>query len=168
LREQCQLWVVGREDETEADPMAHLFTKHYVEGGLETLLAHIAELQKLRDACGGLGIDITDAQFARVIILSMPTPSWDPVVGALAGVLDPKIVISQLNTKWSRRQGLTSTGKDSNMVFQTGTQPKCENCNKLGHVKAKCWARGGGQEGQYLRRYNSQTSNTSTPSWTLR
>jgi len=62
-----------------------------VEGGTETLPAHIAELQKLREACRGLGVDITDAQFTRVITLSMPTPSWDPVIGTLGGVLDPKV-----------------------------------------------------------------------------
>ena len=51
----------------------------------------------MREACGGLGIDITDAQFSRVIALSMPSPSWDPVMGTLEGVLDLKIVISHLN-----------------------------------------------------------------------
>jgi len=71
----------------------------------------------------------------------MPTPSWDPIVGTLGGVLDPKVVISHLNTKWSRRQGLTSTGKGSDVVFQTGTQLKCENCHQTGHIKAKCWAK---------------------------
>src|SRR5467141_2724715 len=43
-----------------------LWTKHYIEGGTETLPTHIAELQKLREACSGLGVDILDAQFARV------------------------------------------------------------------------------------------------------
>jgi len=71
----------------------------------------------------------------------MPTPSLDPVVGTLGGVLDPKVAISCLNTEWSRRQGLTSTGKGSDVVFQTGTQLKCENCHQTGHIKAKCWAK---------------------------
>src|SRR5882672_1957317 len=95
----------------QVDPIAQnlaqtrLRTKHYVEGGTETLPAHISELQKLREACAGLGMPVSDAQFAGVITLSMPTPSWDPVVGTLGGVLDPKVVISRLNTEWSRRQG---------------------------------------------------------------
>jgi len=54
------------------------------------------ELQKLREACTRLGMPVSDAQFAGVITLSMPTPSWDPVVGTLGGVLDPKVVISRL------------------------------------------------------------------------
>src|SRR5882724_2366098 len=44
---------------------------------------------------------------------------------------------SCLITEWSRRQGLTNIGKDANVVFQTSTRPKCENCNRTGHVKAK-------------------------------
>jgi len=152
----------------QVDPIAQnlaqtrLRTKHYVEGGTEMLPAHISELQKLREACARLGMPVSDAQFAGVITLSMPTPSWDPVVGTLGGVLDPKVVISRLNTEWSRRQGHASTGKSPDVVFQTGTRPKCENCHRTGHVKAKCWAKGGGQEGQYPKRYNSQTVNSIT------
>ena len=99
----------------QTDPIAQnlaqtrLCTKHFEEGGAETLPAHISKLQRLREVCGGLGVDVSDAQFAGVITLSMPTPSWDPIVGTLGGVLDPKVVISRLNTEWSRRQGLTST-----------------------------------------------------------
>ena len=75
--------------------------KHFIEGGTETLPTHIGELQRLRETCGGLGVEITDAQFVGVITLSMPTPSWDPVIGTLGGVLDPKVVISRLNTEWN-------------------------------------------------------------------
>jgi len=119
----------------QADPITqnlaqtHLHTKHFMEGSMESLPAHIAKLQRLREVCGGLGVDVMDAQFSRAITLSMPTPLWDPVIGTLGGVLDPKIVISHLSTEWSRRQGLTSSNKDSNVVFQTSSQLKCENCN---------------------------------------
>src|SRR5882724_11019899 len=64
-----------------------------MEDSTETLPAHIAELQKLREACGGLCVDITDAHFSGVISLSMLTPSWDPKIGTLGGVLDPKVVL---------------------------------------------------------------------------
>ena len=84
----------------QADPIAQnlaqtrLRMKHFIEGGAETLPTHISELQSLREACGGLGVEITDAQFAGVITFSMPTPSWDPVISTLGGELDPKVVIS--------------------------------------------------------------------------
>jgi len=93
-----------------------------LENGVETLPAHITELQRLREACGGQGVGIMDTLFTGVITLSMLTPSWDPVLGALGGVLDPKIVISCHNTEWSHRQGLMTNGKDSNIVFQTSSR----------------------------------------------
>jgi len=49
--------------------------KGFVEGISETLPAHIAALQILREACRGLGVDITDALFSGIITLFMLTPS---------------------------------------------------------------------------------------------
>src|SRR6266481_4906438 len=49
----------------QVDPIAQnlaqtcLHAKCYVEGGTETLLSHIVELQQLREACGGLGVNVT-------------------------------------------------------------------------------------------------------------
>jgi len=133
--------------------------------GRNTTHSHLQtdKLKRLREACRGLGVNITDTQFTGVIILSMPMPSWDPIVGTLGGVLDPRVIISHLNTEWSQRQGLTSISKNSNIVFQTNAHPKCENCNWTGHIKAKCWSKGGGQEGQYPKgfrgRNHTQASN---------
>jgi len=81
----------------QANPIArnlaqsHLHAKHYIEGGMETVPSHIAELQRLREMCRGLGVHILDAQFVGMITLSMPTPSWDPVIGTLGGILDPRL-----------------------------------------------------------------------------
>jgi len=144
----------------QADPIAQnlahacLHANCFTEGSTETLPAHIAELQRLREVCMGLGVSImgsqfTGSQFMGILMLSMPTPSWDPVVSTLGGLLDPKVIISRLNTEWSRRQGPTSADKDTNHVFQIRTKPKCKNCSCMGHTATKCWAKGGAQEGQY-------------------
>ena len=96
----------------------------------------------------------------------MLTPSWDPVIGTLGGVLDPKVIISRLNTEWRQHQGPISNDKDTNVVFQTSNKShlKCDNCGRPGHFKAKCWAKGGGQEGQYPEWFkgkrDSHTTNT--------
>jgi len=96
-------------------------------------------------------VGITDTLFAGVITLSMPMPSWDPMIGALGGILDPIVIILCLDTEWSRRQGITSTistSKDSNVIFQTASKSsfKCDNCNHTGHTKARCWEKGRGLE----------------------
>jgi len=97
----------------------------------DTLPSHIAELQWLRETWGGLGVDIMDAQFVGMIMLSMPMPSWDPVIGTLGGILDTKAVIWQLIMEWSWSQGFTLNNKDSNVIFQASRKStmKCENCN---------------------------------------
>ena len=78
-------------------------------------------------------------QFVDVITLSMPMPSWDPVIRTLGGILDLKIVISWLNMEWTWRQGLTSNNKDSNVVFQASRKltTNCENCNTTELVTPK-------------------------------
>jgi len=78
---------------------------------METSPGHIAELQRLREACGGLGMMVSDSHFTGIIMLSMPTPSWDPVITTLGGVLDPKVIILHLNTEWSQWQRPSSTNK---------------------------------------------------------
>jgi len=80
-------------------------------------------------------------------MLSMLTP-WDPVVGTLGRILDLKVITSHLNTQWSRRQRFINN-KGLNLVFQSRTKLRCQNCSQTSHTMAKCWAKGGGQEGQY-------------------
>jgi len=157
---------------TQADPIAQnlaharLHAKLFLEGNTETLPGHVAELQRLREACGGLGVTVTDSQFVGIIMLSMPTLSWDPVIGTLGGVLDPRVILSCLNMEWSWCQGAMTNNKDVNVVFQASSKmyQKCENCNRTGHTKVKCWAKGGRLEGQYPEWFkgkrNSRTSNT--------
>ena len=119
----------------QADPIAqnlthaHLHAQCFLEGNMETLPGNIMELQKLREACDGLGVTIMDSQFSGIIMLSMPTPAWDPVISILGRVLDQKVIISCLNTEWSWQQGPTSSKKDSNMIFQASSKPhvKCDN-----------------------------------------
>jgi len=134
--------------ESSSDTSLH---ENFHRRSTETLPVHITDLQRLREACRGLGVDITGPQFSGIIMLSMPTPSWDPVIGTLGGILDPNVVILHLSTEWSRRQGLISTGNNANVMFQTGfkTSLQCGNCNWMGHTKAIVRAKCSGQKGQY-------------------
>jgi len=90
----------------------------------ETLPGHIIELQRLREAMWRPRSGHYRRPICRSHYLIHAMPSWDPVIGSLGGILDPIVIISHLNTKWSRRQGLTSTistSKDSNVIFQTAS-----------------------------------------------
>jgi len=61
--------------------------KFFVEGRVDTLPGHIAKLQRLREACRGLGVDVTDTQFTGVTTLSMSMPSCDPVIGTVSRMI---------------------------------------------------------------------------------
>src|SRR5882724_1915568 len=69
--------------------------------------------------------------------------------------------------RMEQETGTTSADKDANLVFQTETQLKCKNCRRMGHTEPKCWAKGGGQEGQYPDWYegkkDAHTSDTVKP-----
>jgi len=134
----------------QADPIIHnlaqicLCTKNYMKEELRHYESHSWTPMAQR-VCGGLGVDISDAQFSGMIILSMSMPSWDPVIGTLGGILDPKVVISWLNMEWSQRQGLTLKKKDSMSYFRpVGNHSKMRNYNRTGHPKARCWEKGEG------------------------
>ena len=162
----------------QTDPIAqnlantHLLANQFIEGSTKTSPGHIAELWRLREACNGLGATITDSQFSGIIMLFILTPSWDPVVGTLGRILDPKVITSHLNTEWSRRQGLTKE-KNMNLVFQSRTKLKCQNCSQTSHTIAKCCAIGGGRECQYPEwpkgKRDSHTSDMGKPIvWSFR
>jgi len=99
-----------------ADPIAqnlthaHLHAKHFIEGNAETLPG-LSRTSKTKRILCSLGVTITTHSLPGIIMLSMLTPSWDPVIGTLGGVLDLRVVISCLNTEWTSDRS-TSSDKD--------------------------------------------------------
>jgi len=57
---------------------------------------------------------------------------------------------------------LTSNNKDRNVGNKS--LMKCDNCNQSGYMKVRCWAKGGGQEGQILNGSKARRTNT-PPKW---
>jgi hypothetical protein len=58
-------------------------------------------------------------------------------------------------------------GSDDAFVMTTASRQKkhdveCYNCHKRGHMKADCWAKGGGKEGQGPRRSDGAAARTSS------
>jgi len=126
--------------------LSHKFAQHAFiqknssKEGSETLLAHIAELQRLREACGGLGLDITDAQFLG-IILSMKLPSWNPMIRHPRR--SPRQIllyhISTLNG--AEDKDPLHLEKIEHSVSQS-IKPRCENCSRQDHIMEKCGKNG--------------------------
>jgi len=80
------------------------------------------------------------------------TPSWNPIIGTLEGVLDPKIVIS-CSSHWMEQETRTHPPaiRIQNMVSKQ-VLAKVRELQTSGHIKAKS-----GQRGAVKRQYPGET-----------
>ena len=127
---------------------------------------HLEKLQTLRTDLIGMGADPGDENFTAIILGSLP-PSYDPYLSAITATstilgktLSPDDLIRGLNEEADRRSLKNKSKKDDrDIAFSAGERKgghkkgsaksniECYNCHKKGHVKADCWAKGGGKEG---------------------
>ncbi|KAJ7907510.1 hypothetical protein B0H13DRAFT_2332328 [Mycena leptocephala] len=103
----------------------------------------------------GMGADPGDDNFTAIILGSLP-PSYDPYLSAitatstlLATTLSPDDLIRANKSKKDDRDIAFSVGerKGGHKKGSTKFNFECYNCHKKGHVKADCWANGGGKDG---------------------
>jgi hypothetical protein len=136
------------------------------EGG--DVKAHFGELNRLHQIMAGMGAIVDDEDYAAIIMGSLPD-SYRPIISALeaaAGYLSKVVtaqeLITAVNVEYehrllcnpqSARKGRNATLHAGNGTRQGRGATKdtvCYNCNKTGHFKTDCWAKGGGKEGQRL------------------
>ena len=128
---------------------------------------HLEKLQRLRTELVRLGSDPGDDNFTAIVLGSLPK-SWDPYISSLMAaatmvnkILSSSELIRYLNDEADRQGTNPSTSKkdERDVAFTTGDRSggrksspnanvECYNCHKKGHVKADCWSKGGGKEGQ--------------------
>ena len=111
-----------------------------------------------------MGKDINDEDYADVLMSSLP-PSYDTAclsINVSAHLMQSKITSDAFQVYILDEYELCelrSNKKDTkDEAFTTDASKKkpkkdieCHNCHKHGHVKAHCWAKGGGKEGQRLK-----------------
>ncbi|KAF7345981.1 Retrovirus-related Pol polyprotein from transposon TNT 1-94 [Mycena venus] len=147
------------------DLHCRLQDEHCTETG--DVRTHLAKLQTLRTDLIGMGADPGDDNFTAIILGLLP-PSYDPYLSAimatstlLAKTLSPDDLIRGLNEEADHRSLKNKSRKDNrDIAFSVGdgkggrgkggSKPnvECYNCHKKGHIKADCWAKGGGKEGK--------------------
>jgi len=143
-----------------------------LEGG--NIRTHFHQLTVLCDQLTSLGQTITDRNYLDTLLASIPR-SFEGLISSLnrasfltktkitadsfrAFLLD-EYECRQLMEKEDAKAAKTGKdGKDSkDEAFATDSTKKkdkhkhkveCHNCHKKGHMKANCWAKGGGKEGQ--------------------
>ncbi|KAJ3863325.1 hypothetical protein EV359DRAFT_82495 [Lentinula novae-zelandiae] len=134
----------------------------------DTMESHEKKMRNLLKRVHDLGGTTTDAQFRRIVIFSMP-PEWRQDVRTVPGNSSAN-AFTYLQTLWyQREEERKEEERDTKRVkvlmaahsqLPTFSQPRdqnkggtrptviCHNCSKPGHIAKKCWAKGGGMEGQ--------------------
>ena len=123
--------------------------------------AHFAKLANYREQLAALGETISDDQYANTLLASLPA-CYDMRITAITTNADetgnpikPERVVKLITDDYDKRLLRRNTGsKSEDQAFTTLTQRKdqckleCYNCKRKGHIKANCWAKGSGKEGQ--------------------
>jgi LTR polyprotein gag-polypeptide-like protein/Pol polyprotein len=131
----------------------------------DNLRTHFLDLTNLHDQLSTMGKSFSDEDFATILLRSLPD-SYKMQVSSIITLADmtnttisPSLVICMLSDEYDNHVQAGTAGKPpKNKAFKSEDQGKskkrnhnaqCKNCNKKGHTKAKCWAKGGGREGQF-------------------
>ena len=127
----------------------------------ENVRTHLDNVANLREQLAAMGTTIPDSEYASILLGSIPS-TYEAMTSAMSTAaklgnttLTPSIVTSLILDEYDRRVlKKPQDGQDEALSASTGKgkRPKkdieCFNCKKRGHMKADCWAKGGGKEGQ--------------------
>jgi hypothetical protein len=158
------------------------------EGG--NIRAHFHQLALLRDQLASLGQTITDQDYLDTMLSTIPR-SYRSTISTLSGasfLTKTKITADSFKAflldEYERRQLMEKedakagkSGKDvkdpNDEAFAADSTKKkdkdkrkveCHNCHKKGHMKADCWAKGGGKEGQGPRQRGGASDSAASAS----
>jgi hypothetical protein len=115
-----------------------------------------------------MGKNITDCEYASILFGSLPS-SYKIVLHGLNTAahlakmsVTSDTVIHLMTDEYDHRVVKKGRKSDNKAFMAVTSQNKkkkhdieCHNCCKKGHIKAECWAKGGGKEGQGPRRNGS-------------
>jgi hypothetical protein len=156
----------GKSTLVKVDVRKHMLLALCDEGG--DVKTHFRELNRLCQIMAGMCSIVDDEDYVAIVMGSLPD-SYRPIISALeaAAGYSSKVVTAQelitaVNIEYehrllcnpqSARKGGNATLHAVNDTCQGRGATKdtiCYNCNKTGHFKSDCWAKGGGKEGQRL------------------
>src|SRR5260370_9717097 len=131
----------------------------------DNLCTHFLDLTNLCAQLSTMGKSFSNEDFATILLRSLPD-SYKMQVSSIVTSVDmtnttisPSLVIRMLSDEYNNHICAAIAGKfakDEPYKAQgQGKKKPCnvqsENCTKKGHIKAECWAKGGGHEGQFKR-----------------
>jgi hypothetical protein len=136
----------------------------------DNLRTHFEHLGGLKEQLASMGKVISNEDYADIIVASLPS-SYDSDIASIsnstklsskpltADLLQDLILDEYMRCELKKLP--TASTKDEAFAAKAPKPKKqCSNCNKCGHVKADCWAKGGSKEGQGLKRNSNKGKET--------
>jgi len=118
-------------------------------------------MANVREQLAAMGKAISDDDYTDILLTSLPH-SYDQSCTSISNStrisrqpLTANDLEAMILAEFMQREikNQKSNTKDEAFAADTPKSKKqCSNCNKCGHLKADCWAKGGGKEGQGLKR----------------
>ena len=129
-------------------------------GDLDNLRTHFEQLSDLHEQLAAMGKIIADDDYTDLLMSSLPL-SYENVCTSInvsvhlnplkltpdalqLYMLDEYEVRMLKNNKETKDEAFTADSSKK----KSKCDIECHNCHKRGHIKADCWAQGGGKEGQ--------------------
>ena len=129
----------------------------------DSIWEHFEGLKDLCEQLAAMGKSVSNTKFASILMGSLP-PLYQPTLSGIAAAAEMSAMIPTVATvtklaidEYDRRTLVSNKSQDQ--AFATDARKKgkkhdveCFNCKKKGHVRADCWAKGRGKEGQGPKR----------------
>jgi len=129
----------------------------------DDIRAHFVKLANFQEQLAAMGETVSDQPYSNTFLTSLP-PCYEMRICAITTNtdetgkgIDPARVIKHISDDYDKRMLSKNVDKKSeDQAFATQAQKRkknksdigCYNCKKKSHIKADCWAKGGGKEGQ--------------------
>ena len=128
--------------------------------------AHFESLANFREQLAAMGQNISDEQYTNTLMSSLP-PSYDANISIITTNADmasttitsdtvvriitdeyDKRMLKKAKPKSTQEEAFAAEAQKSKKKKRNMRNVECFNCHNKGHMKADCWAKGGGKEGQ--------------------
>jgi hypothetical protein len=127
-------------------------------GETESVCTHFEQLADMCEQLAVMGKTVNDDDYTDILLASLPL-SYNFICSTINAStciskekLTPHTVMQLITNEY---ECCTTKNKNNSQDEAFATDAKCKkkniecfNCKKCGHVKANCWAKGGGKEGQ--------------------
>ena len=136
--------------------------------------AHFVKLTNFREQLAAIGQSMPDEQYTDILIVSLP-PCYEMHLCMIttntnetSNPINPTHIVKFICDDYDKHMiGKEAVKKSEDQAFATQSWKcknksdiECFNCKKKGHIKAECWAKGGGKEGQGPRHNRCGQENT--------